>query len=334
MADLFQGIAPPDVNTTKAQTTTAPSWYTDYLSGLSTAGQQAVQQGGVAGFSPLQQQAYGLATQTAAAQQPYLQQAANLVSSGTATTPSMMGQYMNPYTQDVVNEIGRLGIRNLQETTLPSVQAAATGMGQYGSKRGLELQGQAMRDTLADIAGKQSAALQTGYSQAQQAAASDLARQLQGATTAGQLGSTASQTGLAGLSALSTLGAQQQAQEQAQLNYPMTAQTNLSALLRGYNIPTSVSETYSGPMANLQYGPSQFAQIAGLGSLAGALGSQPVVGYDSNGRPIYGQSAGSQILGGLGNIFGKVSDIFTTTPTADSTTTGSTDTSWDQVWGG
>ena len=96
MADLFQGIAPPDVNTTKAQTTTAPSWYTDYLSGLSTAGQQAVQQGGVAGFSPLQQQAYGLAAQTAAAQQPYLQQAANLVSSGTATTPSMMGQYMNP----------------------------------------------------------------------------------------------------------------------------------------------------------------------------------------------------------------------------------------------
>lgn len=334
MPDLFQGIAPPDVNTTKAQTTTAPSWYTDYLSGLSTAGKQAVQQGGVAGFSPLQQQAYGLATQTAAAQQPYLQQAANLVGTGTATTPSVMGQYMNPYTQNVVDEIGRLGIRNLQETTLPSVQAAATGMGQYGSKRGLELQGQAMRDTLADIAGKQSAALQTGYSQAQQAAAADLARQLQGATTAGQLGSTASQTGLAGLSALSTLGAQQQAQEQAQLNYPMTAQTNLSALLRGYNIPTSVSETYSGPMANLQYGPSQFAQIAGLGSLAGALGSQPVVGYDSNGRPIYGQSAGSQILGGLGRIFGNVSDIFTSTPTADSTTTGSTDTSWDQVWGG
>ena len=67
---------------------------------------------------------------------------------------------------------------------------------------------------------------------------------------------------------------------------------------------------------------------------AGALGSQPVVGYDANGRPIYGQSAGSQIFGGLGNIFRNVSDIFTTTPTADSTTTGSTDTSWDQVWGG
>ena len=270
LSDLMTGSAPPSVNTTKAQATTAPQFYTDYLQNIANIGSGAVSSGGVAGFSPLQQQAFDLAGQTAQASQPYLQQASNLVASGTATTPSMMAEYMNPYTQDVVAETGRLGMRNLTENILPQLQGSAVGTGQYGSKRGLEMQEKAIRDTMADIAGKQGALMASGYTTAQQQAAADLARQLSGATTAGQLGSTASQTGIAGLNALSTLGAQQQAQEQAQLNYPMTAATNLAQLLKGYTMPTSTTETYSGPMAGLAYQPSPLAQIA---SLMAAMGT-------------------------------------------------------------
>lgn len=302
MADMFQGIAPPSVDTTKTQATTAPTWYSDYLSNLASAGQQAVQQGGVANFGALQNQAFQQAPSVASAQAPYLQQASNLVSSGTATTPSMMGQYMNPYTQQVVEEVGRQGVRNLQENVLPALTGSAVGTGQYGSKRGLDMQRQAIRDTLGQISAQQGALLQSGYQQQQQAAQSDLARQLQGALTSGQLGGTASQTGLAGLNALSTLGAQQQAQEQAQLNYPMTAQTNLSQLLRGFTVPTSVTETYNGPMANLQYAPSQVAQLAGLGSLA--------QGLTAGGQ----NSMLNTVIGGLGNVAGWLNPNNTSSP--------------------
>ena len=292
LRDLMVGAAPPSVNTTKAQATTAPQFYTDYLTNIANLGSGAVSSGGVAGFSPLQEQAFGLAGQTAQASQPYLQQASNLVSSGTATTPSVMADYMNPYTQDVVQETGRLGMRNLTENILPQLQGSAVGTGQYGSKRGLEMQQQAIRDTMADIAGKQGALMASGYTTAQQQAAQDLARQLSGAATAGQLGSAASQTGIAGLNALSTLGAQQQAQEQAQLNYPMTAATNLSQLLKGYTMPTSVTETYSGPMAGLAYQPSPLAQIAALMSATGAYskgtGSSPVSDILGAGRGVAG----------------------------------------------
>lgn len=322
MPDMFQGIAPPDVNTTKTQATTAPTWYSDYLSNLASAGQQAVQQGGVAGFGSLQNQAFQQAPTVASAQAPYLQQASNLVSSGTATTPSMMGQYMNPYTQQVVEEVGRQGVRNLQENVLPALTASAVGTGQYGSKRGLDMQRQAIRDTLGQIASQQGALLQSGYGQQQQAAQTDLARQLQGASTSGTLGGLASQTGLAGLNALSTLGAQQQAQQQAQLNYPMTAQTNLSQLLRGFTVPTSVSETYTGPMANLQYAPSQVAQLAGLGSLAQGLTSG-----GSN-------SMLSQVLGGLGRASDWFGDIFRDVGITDSVNGSSGDTSLSDAFPG
>jgi hypothetical protein len=57
MADLFQGAALPDVTTTTQSQDTAPQFYTDYLQDIANLGQSAVQQGGVAGFSPLQQQA-------------------------------------------------------------------------------------------------------------------------------------------------------------------------------------------------------------------------------------------------------------------------------------
>ena len=39
MADMFTGVAAPDVQTTRTTGTTAPQYYTDYLSNLAQAGQ-------------------------------------------------------------------------------------------------------------------------------------------------------------------------------------------------------------------------------------------------------------------------------------------------------
>ena len=64
------------------------------------------------------------------------------------------------------------------------------------------------------------------------------------------------------------VGAQQQALDQARINSPLVQATNASALMRGYTIPTSTTEKYSGPAA--AYGPSPLAQISGLGSLLGS----------------------------------------------------------------
>ena len=58
MAGLFQGDPLPDVTTTTETQATAPEFYTNYLQDIANLGQNAVQQGGVAGFSPLQQQAF------------------------------------------------------------------------------------------------------------------------------------------------------------------------------------------------------------------------------------------------------------------------------------
>ena len=40
---LTQGSPLPNITTNQTQATTAPAWYTDYLSGLASAGNQATQ---------------------------------------------------------------------------------------------------------------------------------------------------------------------------------------------------------------------------------------------------------------------------------------------------
>jgi hypothetical protein len=49
MADMFTGTVAPDVNTTKTATTTAPQYYTDYLSGLAGAGKTEIRIAGATG---------------------------------------------------------------------------------------------------------------------------------------------------------------------------------------------------------------------------------------------------------------------------------------------
>lgn len=270
MADLFQGAALPSVVSTTEKATAAPEFYTNYLQDIANLGQSAVAQGGIAGFSPLQQQAFQMAPQMAFAGSGSLGASSQLAGQAGATTvPDVIADYMNPYTRGVVGEMGRLAQRNIQENVLPNIAAGAVGTGQFGSRRQAQITGNVLRDLQADLIGKQLGALQSGYTEAGKFAGTDLDRALAASRQFESLGQQQQATGLAGLKALSEYGGQQQAQGQRMLDYPMAQAKAFSELMRGYTIPTADVTQVTGPQAGA-YSTSPLAQIS---SLLAALGS-------------------------------------------------------------
>ena len=287
MSNLLQGAPLPDVKTTQTSATTAPDWYNSFLSGLSTAGQAAVNTGGVAGASPLQQQAYDTAGTAIAAGQPALNEATN-VATGAAAGPDI-GQFMNPYTTGVVNEIGRLGQKNFNDILAPNAVAGAAGSGQFGSRRGMQVYGDVARDVSKNITGQQTGALQAGYKDAVTAALQEQQNRTLAANTLGTLSGQAYTQGTGGLNVLSGLGAQQQATQQAAMNYPMTAQQNLANIMRGFTVPTTQTQTYTGPMPGA-YSNSPLAQISALtAGTAGIFANKvdPKTGQQIPGTSVY-----------------------------------------------
>lgn len=272
MADLFQGSALPAVTTTTQTQQTAPDFYTNYLQDIANLGQSAVQQGGVAGFSPLQQQAFQMAPEMAFAGSGSLGQASQMLEgAGGTAAPEIVGGYMNPYTSAVVDEMGRLTQRNVQENIMPTLGGAAAGSGQYGSRRHQQIAGNTLRDIQADLLGKQYQALGTGYDASMKAAQADLNRQLQAGQGLTQLGQEQFQIGTGGLQQLANLGAVQQKTGQAALDYPMVAAQNFAKLMQGYNVPTGEMKQTVGPGQQGQYGLSPLAQIGSLGSILTSL---------------------------------------------------------------
>jgi hypothetical protein len=178
-------------------TTTAPSFYTNYLQQLATCGAAAARAANYICASPLQSKAFanvganvgnyksalcaaganiGAAGATCIAKTPctYLQNAAT--SGLTSAAPYLAGAttclateaqgYMNPYVQCVVKSIGTLGQMNLQQNLAPGATAGAVGSGQFGSQRGAQVLAQTMRDANNQILAQQNQALQCGYKSA------------------------------------------------------------------------------------------------------------------------------------------------------------------------
>jgi len=112
---------------------------------------------------------------------PYLQAAGQ-------SSAQNIGQYMNPYNEQVTNRIAQLGARNLSENILPQISSDFIKAGGYGSTRQRDLVGRAARDTQEAILGQQAQALQAGYGQGLGASAADLSRYGQLGATAGSLG--------------------------------------------------------------------------------------------------------------------------------------------------
>jgi hypothetical protein len=287
----MQGSPLPNITTTQNQVTSAPSWYTDYLSDLAKGVTKGVTGATYANTQPLQTAAFEKAAKTTNTYPGYFDQAMQATSNVGQTDitarpvdpktglpikdgESRIEQFMNPYTTQVVDALGSLGQRNIQQFLAPQATASAVGTGQFGSKRGAEVLGQAINTGLMNTQAAQSQALQAGYSEALRAAQADQAQKLGAANQYGSLATAGQAANLADINALATMGSQQQTINQNQQLFPLTAANLGAQALRGYNVPTTVANTYTGPIPGA-YSASPLAQIAGLGSIIGGVSNTP-----------------------------------------------------------
>lgn len=299
---LTQGEALPNITTTQAQVTTAPGWYTDYLSGLAQQTAGAVGAADYVGAQPLQTRAYEQMADTVGSYQPTLTSATNMVTgAGTTRAPDVVADYMNPYTQQVVNRVGALGQSQIAQNLSPFATSGAVGSGQFGSKRGAEVLGQTISDATQGIVGQQAGLLGAGYKDAIAAAQADLSRQLGAGERLGALAQQTQAQNLADINAMATLGEQQQKIKQAEELFPLQTLGMAAQNLRGYSIPTSTASTYTGPIPGA-YSSSPLSQIAGIASLMGSISQTP-----------FGAAIGEALKDS--DLVKAIKDFFATKPT-------------------
>ena len=298
MADIFQGSLLPSTVSTIEQQATAPEFYTNYLQDIANLGQNAVNQGGVAGFSPLQQQAFQMAPDVSFAGANTMGAGAQLAGQAGATTaPDVIQNYMNPYVHNVVDEMGRLQQQNIQRNVMPALNAAGAGSGGFGSRRQAQATGQTLADMQANLMGQQQGALATGYNQAMAGAQTDLSRALQSGQALGSLGTQQNDLARSGLQSLSTLGAQQQALGQKMLDNPMTQAQNFAKLMQGYTMPMGQVQQTVAPGQQGQFTNSPLSQIAGLGTMLASLMNAPNQSDLQSAQLLNSQSATAKNLG-------------------------------------
>jgi len=271
--NLLQGSALPNITTTNQAVTSTPQFYTDYLNQLATQGAGAAQNAQFAGVQPMQQQAYNMAQSNVGNYQPALQQAQNLASS--------VGN------SNIVNALGNLNTNNIANSFAPNANAGIVGSGGFGSSRGIQALGNVINSANLGTQVQQAQAMQT-----------DMQNRLAASQQLGNLASQTQQLGLGDVNALSTLGGQQQTIAQNQQMFPLQALTAESNLMRGLQIPTAVSQSYTGPIPGA-YANSPLSQIAGVTS--------GVAGFANT-------KAGEKVLTGLSGLIDKgvssVSDLF------------------------
>jgi hypothetical protein len=277
---LTEGKAPQAVPVSSTEQSVLPDWYTNYamdiLSNQQALGNRAfpLYQGPrIADFTALQKQALEQTPQAAQAYEPFMAQAGR-------SAADVTQQFMNPYTEQVVNRIGEMGTRALKEQILPGIEGEMIRAGQFGGTRQAELTGRAIRNATESISAQQTGALQQGYAQSMAAAQQEQARQ-------GALAQQAQQLGLTGVEALQKMGGLEQGQTQRNLDlanadferqfaYPQEQVKGMigalqgvapavpkGAAMTGTQVPGAVSPSLLGSIG------STFATIKGFENLFG-----------------------------------------------------------------
>lgn len=280
----------------------------------------------VAGFSPMQQQAfstaanmqvppeYGAATGLAGVSGARaLGLAGSMAGAGSdyvraATDPRSVAAFMSPYQQNVVDYQKMQAARDYQIAD-QSRRAQAVGAGAFGGSRQAIQESEAQRALMSQLQGIQATGSQQAFQNAQQAqqyaanlglqgqqgALQGLQGTLSAASTLGQLGTSqlGAETNIANLQ--SSMGAQQQAQQQKMIDqsiqnyataqqYPYMQLGIINSLLRGLPMQSTTTQSY-------QATPSTGQQLAGLGisglgaykAMSGFKEGGEVQGYASRG---------------------------------------------------
>jgi hypothetical protein len=317
---LLQGSQLPSTVTTTQTQTVAPQFYTDYLQNVANVGEGAVRESGVAGMSPLQEQALNMAPTASFAgaesmgkasdaygdASGYGTDAANMLTrAGDTKAYDVVQNYMNPYTQNVVDEMTRQNQLNVQRNILPALRAMGVSTGGSGSSRIANATGQTLADIQARLTGDQFNALNQGYKDAMGFAQTDLSRLLSagtGMTSSSQnlanigkgltdLGTSQQNLSLTGMKNLYELGAKEQDLAQKMLDNPMKIAKDYAELMRGYQIPTGVTTQVTAPGQQGQFTNSPLAQLSGLITGLGALlsGAGNASGRGTGGQGLFDQ---------------------------------------------
>ena len=327
------GPAPNPDKTT--QTVELPEWARPYAKDALAKGAALTdieknpyqQYGGerIAGFQPMQQQAFqGAANMQPSAQVGLGSGIAGMAGVGALNTNYQGGQfeggqfdnqaaqqYMNPYTQNVVDYQKSQALRDFQ-IAQPMRQAQAVQQGAFGGSRSAIVDAEAQRSLNSQLQGITATGQQNAFQNAQQQFNADQARRLQ-AQGMGEssrqygagLGMQGLQTGLQAAGQLGQLGQtqygqqmginqlqsqygqqqQQQAQRpldmayqdfQNQQNYPYKQLGFMSDMIRGLPLgQQSTSSIY-------EQGPSTVQTLAGLGGAAYGFGRSGMFGGSNN----------------------------------------------------
>jgi hypothetical protein len=258
----------------------------------------------IAGFNPIQEQAFQNITNQQVAGQigagTAMAGAAGLGSLGAgadyrnmATNPNATAAYMSPYMQNVVDVQKNEAFRDAQMRNIGANLGAAR-QGTYGGARQLLAEQERNRNLQQQMANIQATGTQNAFQAAQQAqqfgttaGLQGYGQALQGAGALGQLGQTQFGQQQAINQGLQNVGAVQQAQAQQgldlayqdflkQRNYPYQQLAFMSDMTRGIPLSQAAQQVYTAP-------PSAASQLGGLGM--SALG-------------IYGMSGGFKAKGG------------------------------------
>lgn len=290
-----------------------PDAVSDYLSKLPEGELDKYQR--IADFDPMQTKSFetgktaagaykdslkdATATATAAGKLSAPGAAKSYLDTATTAAPNKVGDYLNPYQQNVTDRMGDIAQRQVQEKLLPGLSDTFTRSGQYGSSRHQELAQRGVRDIASELQSNIGTQLAKGYDSSMAAVQKDLDR----AATAGQIAGTLTGTeeanknalakvqadlagkeqslGLTAAAAEEAVGAQQRGLEQQRLDLayedfvnqrddPMKKVTFLNEAVRGLpSTGNAVSKTSTSTGAT--YSPSPLATIAGAASGASAL---------------------------------------------------------------
>jgi hypothetical protein len=206
-----------------------------------TAGDITIPTQGVAGFTPMQQKAFGDVTSGLGTYQPYLNQAtAQTLGSTAAYDPSTAyQQYMNPYQSHVTQGIEDQFAKLQNQAAAQGVQTGAFG----GARQGIQTaelgaqQAQAVGQSLAQNYGQ-------AQQQAQQQFESQMGRQQQAATQLAGLGQYQQQLQQGDIASQMAAGSTQQQQAQQILDAQFRQQ--LQQIYEPYQRMAFVSDIYQG----------------------------------------------------------------------------------------
>lgn len=272
---LFEGRSPSSVTTYGSTTQSMPRWLNEYAQGVlgraNAIGAAPYEPYGgprLADLTPDQQRAMELTRGNVGAYLPYLQQA------NRTFTGQTVNDYMNPYTENVIDRAGTLAQRQLTEKFLPALSA------KFGS-RGSDARSSAyrraadrgVRDVTEGLDQLAASQLAGSYEAGRGAFQNDASR-------FGNLAEQVQRLGLTDAAALETIGAQQQGETQKSLDLAYSDfgqqrdfDKNQLNWMMGIlsNMPNQTNTTTSSTSPG-DVPPSKAQQAIGLGTgIAGIL---------------------------------------------------------------